>query len=143
MPASTALPDEERVRELTADPKLTDDDANRYGDQFADAGKLVQALLFYERSKDSQRLRRVHDEAIRGGDAFLLQTLNRILPDSVEEQDWRDCGDRALKDGKFLFARDCFEKAGDTEKFQAAHEAYLKIFRKDQPGRDAPLPPPA
>ena len=39
MAETAALPAEERVRELTADPKLTSDDANRYADLFLRAGK--------------------------------------------------------------------------------------------------------
>ena len=31
MPEAAALPSEERVRELTADPKLTAEDAKRFG----------------------------------------------------------------------------------------------------------------
>ena len=56
MAANVELPAEERVRELTADPKLTPEDANRYGDLFVSAGKYPIAMMFFERSKDRTRL---------------------------------------------------------------------------------------
>ena len=41
--------------------------------------------------------------------------------------------DAAHREGKLLFARDCYEKAGDAAKATAVREEWLKIF---------PTPPP-
>lgn len=120
---------------MTARPDLTPDEANRYGDLFLSAGKFAPAMMFYERSKDAGRLARVKKEALQLGDAFLLHWLTRIAPDLVAEAEWREAGERAMREGKFLFARDCFEKAGDADRAQAAREEWLKIF-------PAPPPPP-
>jgi hypothetical protein len=122
------LPSEERVRELTADTRLSPDQANQQGDLFARAGKLPQAMMFYERSRDAGRLSQVKEKAIQMGDAFLLHWITRLAPDLVKEGEWKDAGERALADGKFLFAKDCFEKAGDEAKAQAARDSWLKIF---------------
>ena len=134
--ADNDLPAEERVRELTADPKLTPDDANRYGDLFVKAGKYPIAMMFFERSKDRTRLSQVKKDAIKMGDAFLLHGITRLVPDLVEAGEWRDAGDAAHREGKLLFARDCYEKAGDATKAAAVREEWLKIF-------PAPPPPPA
>ena len=135
MAATAELPAEERVRELTADPKLTPEEANRYGDLFVQAGKYPIAMMFYERSKDRSRLGQVKKDAIRMGDAFLLHGITRLAPDLVEAGEWREAGTAAHREGKLLFARDCFEKAGDAEKAAAVREEWLKIF-------PAPLVPP-
>ena len=134
--ADTALPSEERVRELTADPKLTNEQANQYGDLFLRAGKHPVAMMFFERSKDATRLEKVKGEAVAAGDAFLLHGIERISPGLVTEAEWRDAAARAMTEGKFLFARDCYEKSGDADKAQVAREAWLKIF----PGA-VPAPP--
>ena len=134
--AEADLPAEERVRELTADPKLTTDEANRYGDLFVQAGKYPIALMFYERTKDRERLGRLKKDAIRTGDAFLLHGITRLVSDIVESGEWREAGEAALREGKLLFARDCFEKAGDAAKAAAVREEYVKIFPV------APVPPP-
>jgi len=130
MPENVPLPSEERVRELTADPKLTPEQANEYGDLFASAEKFAQAMMFYERSKDPSRLERVKKEAVRIGDAFLLHGVARLAPGLVDELEWREAGDRAMAEGKFLFARDCYEKGGDAEKAESARGAWLNIFPK-------------
>jgi len=136
MAATAELPAEERVRELTADPKLTPEEANRYGDLFVQAGKYPVAMMFYERSKDRERLGRVKKDAIRMGDAFLLHAITRLVPDLVEAGEWKEAGDAAHKEGKLLFARDCYEKAGDAVKAAAVRDEYLKIFPA------VPVPPP-
>jgi hypothetical protein len=128
MAAAVPLPSEEKIRILTADPKLTPEQANLYGDLFADAGRWAQAMMFYERSRDPGRLARVKKEAVRAGDAFLLHGITRLIPDLVDELEWREAGERALAEGKLVFARDCFEKSGDADKAEAAREEWLKIF---------------
>lgn len=136
MAAELELPAEERVRELTADPKLTAEEANRYGDLFVRAGKYPIAMMFYERSKDRERLAQVKKDAIRMGDAFLLHGITRLGPDLVDASEWRDAGDAARREGKLMFARDCYEKAGDAEKAAVVREEWLRIFPA------APVPPP-
>jgi tetratricopeptide (TPR) repeat protein len=126
--AARELPSEEKVRELTAQPDLAPEEANRYGDLFLEAGKFPQAMMFYERSRDPERLARVKRLAVEKGDAFLLHGVTRLAPDLVTPEEWKAAGDRAFQAGKFLFARDCYEKAGDAERAQAAREAWLKIF---------------
>lgn len=136
MSATTELPPEEKVRELTADPKLTSEEANRYGDLFVQAGKYAIAMMFFERSKDRERLIRLKKDAIRIGDAFLLHGIVRLVPDLVEANEWREAGEAAHREGKLLFARDCYEKAGDTAKAAVIREEWLRIFPA------APVPPP-
>ena len=131
------LPAEERVRELTADPKLTAEEANRYGDLFVKAGKYPIAMMFFERSKDRTRLETVKKDAIRMGDAFLLHGITRLAPDLVEAGEWRQAGEAAHREGKLLFARDCYEKAGDADKAASVRAEWLKIFPQPQ----VPQPP--
>jgi hypothetical protein len=100
------------------------------------AGKYPIAMMFFERSKDRTRLSQVKKDAIRMGDAFLLHGITRLVPDLVEPGEWRDAGDAAHREGKLLFARDCYEKAGDATKAAAVREEWLKIF-------PAPPPPPS
>jgi hypothetical protein len=128
MAASIDLPAEERVRELTADPKLSAEEANRYGDLFVRAGNYPIAMMFFERSKDRGRLAQVKKDAIRMGDAFLLHGITRLAPDLVDAAEWREAGDAAHREGKLLFARDCYEKAGDSVKAAVTREEWLRIF---------------
>jgi tetratricopeptide (TPR) repeat protein len=142
MAAPLELPGEQRIRILTADPNLTPDEANHNADLFLRAGKFAQAMMFLERSRDRERLGRAKDEAVRMGDAFLLHWISRLIPDLVSETEWKDAGVRAMAEGKLLFARECYEKAGDLEKAQKAREEWIKIFPASTVPAPAPPPPP-
>src|SRR5262245_15380270 len=145
MAAPIELPAEERVRELTADPKLTPEEANRYGDLFVRAGKYPIAMMFFERSKDRERLLQVKRDALKMGDAFLLHAITRLIPDLVEPGEWKDAGEVALREGKIPIALDCFEKAGETEKAAAAKQTYQDMFKNlpvGSPIHTGPTPEP-
>ena len=73
-------------------------------------------MMFFERSRDSERLARVKREAIKMGDAFLLHAVVKLQPDLVDEEEWRQAGEQAHKDGRFHFAREAFTRAGDAER---------------------------
>ena len=143
MSDTSALPSEEKVRELTADPELTPEDARRYGNMFAEAGKYPQAISFCERTKDEEVLGRVKKEAIAAGDAFILHSITRLLPEFVTTPEWIECGHKAQSEGKLVFARDCFEKAGEEEKAKAVHEEWLKIFDGSDASADSADEKPA
>lgn len=122
------LPSEERLRELTADPKLTAEDANRWADAFIAAGKPTIALMFLDRTKDADRLEKVKKDAVAAGDAFLLHHVNRLRPGSIDGAEWREAAARARSDGKLLFARECYLQAGDEPLAVQVREEWLKIF---------------
>ncbi len=141
MAAPLDLPGEEKIRVLTADPNLTPEEANRNADLFLRAERHTQAMMFLERSRDPGRLGRVKQDAIRLGDAFLLHWIARLAPDLVTGTEWKEAGDRARGEGKLMFARDCYEKAGDAEKAQEVRAEWLKIF--PPPPAPPPQGPPA
>jgi len=126
-------PSEERVRELTADPNLTPEDANRYADLFLAAGRYPIALMFLERSKDPGRLDRVKTKAVELGDAFLLHRVNTILPEHVKADEWRSAGERARAAGKLLFAKECYRQIADEEKLKVVEEEFLRILQPPPP----------
>lgn len=129
MAATTPFPSPEKVRILTASKDLKPEDADRYGDLFFEAGLTAQAMMFYERSKTPDRWKRVKTYAIGAGDAFLLTWLHRLAPELIDELEWAEAGERALADGRVVFARDCFEKANQPDKVQEARQRYLAIFQ--------------
>lgn len=131
------LPSPEKVRLLTASKNLTPEDANRHGDLFFDAGLYAQAMQFYERSKSIDRLQKVKDTAIAGGDAFLLFWVTRIAPDMVSEEEWARAGEKALEAGKVVFARDCFDKANQPDRANEARQKFLAMFTS-APARPSP-----
>ncbi len=130
----------EKIRMLCASESLSDSDADEYGDAFLEAGKLTQALLFYERSNNPEKFARVKSVALEQGDAFFLHSVERFVPGSVEQEEWLQAGKNAFDRKQFIFARDCFERAEDPVRAHEAHEAYLAIF-PSAPTDDAPSGP--
>jgi hypothetical protein len=126
------MPTPERVRLLTASKDLTSEEADRYGDLFLGAGLTSQAMMFYERSKNPDRLLNVKVFAVAAGDAFVLHWINRLVPDLITEEEWAQAGEKALQEGKVIFARDCFEKANLPDRAQEMRQLYLGIFRTSQ-----------
>ena len=118
----------EKVRILTASKDLSPQEADRQGDALFAAGRVAEAMMFYERSKTQDRLEKVKKHAIQNGDAFFLNLVAKLAPESVTPEEWRETGERALRSEKFIFARDGFERSGDTDRAREAHDKYLSIF---------------
>ena len=141
MARAPSLPPADQVRILTAKPELTAEEANRYGDLFLEVGKYAQAMMFYERYPDNERLAGGIREAVRMGDAFLLHAVLKLAPDLVTEEEWRQAGENALRDGKMLFARECFTRVGDEDRAEEVRKEWLKTFpRPDEETPSASLP---
>ena len=128
MARAPSLPPADQVRILTGNPELKAEEANRYGDLFLEAGKYAQAMMFYERFPDKERLAGVIREAVRMGDAFLLHAVLKLAPDLVTGEEWRQAGENALRDGKMLFARECFTRAGEEDRAEEVRKEWLKTF---------------
>jgi predicted negative regulator of RcsB-dependent stress response len=122
------LPHPDAVRVLLTDPKVPPGDLDRYGDAFLDAGRASVATMFYERSKNADRAKKIADRAVKDGDAFLMEWVARIAPAEATPESWERVGDAALQQGKLTFAKVAFEKAGRDAKAAEATTALLKML---------------
>src|SRR5688572_4166215 len=115
-----AAPTPERVRVLLTDPRQTAADHDRNGDLFLAEGRSNIAMMFYERSGSKDRLEKVLQKAIEGGDTFLVEWVFKVKPDLVASTAWTRTGEAAMRAKKFAFARDAFQRAGDETKILEA-----------------------
>lgn len=111
-----ASPSPEKVRVLLTDPRQTAADHDRNGDLFLAEGRANIAMMFYERSGSKDRLEKVLQKAIEAGDTFLVEWVFKVKPDLVSASAWTRTGDAAMREKKFTFARDAFQRAGDETK---------------------------
>src|SRR5687767_3019453 len=81
MAARTPLPTPEKIRMMITDPKVTPADLDQAGDLFLEAGHPSTAAMLYERAKSPERIRRILDQALKDGDAFLLDWVVKVAPD--------------------------------------------------------------
>ncbi len=122
------LPHPDQVRVLLTDAKVTPADLDRYGDAFVAAGRPSTAVMFYERGKTPDRVRKILELAQKEGDAFLMDWVARVAPELATPEAWERVGDAALKAERFNFAKQAFEKAGRDGKAAEATNALLKIL---------------
>ena len=108
-----ASPSPEKVRVLLTDPRQTAADHDRNGDLFLQEGRANIAMMFYERSGTKDRLEKVLQKAVEGGDTFLVEWVFKVRPELVSADAWGRTGEAAMRGRKFAFARDAFQRAGD------------------------------
>ncbi len=116
------------MRALLTDKRLPAAQLAAYGDQYAAAGHLNVAVMFYDRAKSKEGLGRVRAAAMKAGDEFLLAAVAKADPALVSTDDWRTCAEAALAKQQFVFARDAFRRAGDEGRAVAAQAEFLKVF---------------
>jgi hypothetical protein len=113
------------------------------GDGYSGCGLFFDAVEFYARAHDRAGLGKIHDIAIRQGDAFLLRRVQETMPNLVTALDWKTLGDAAKALGKETYVARAerggappapplqeeatipapAEDAGPTEPDEAANEA--------------------
>lgn len=86
-----------------------------YGDLYLEAGRPNDAVEFYGRAGDRERLLKIKDLALETGDAFLLGQVEAFLGEEFPEEVWGELGRRAKELGKYAFAQKAFARAGDVE----------------------------
>lgn len=82
------------------------------GEALERAGRVHDALSFYEKAGAHEGIRRLRDGAAREGDLFLYRRTCRALGEEPTPEDWIAVGKRAADLGKTAFAHEAFRLAG-------------------------------
>ncbi len=127
------LPGFLKKKKLLDDPQLSADMCRTYGDLFAEAGWLADALDFYLKGPVAQGLARLETLAVETGDAFLLERLLQAQGREAPEL-WRQVAVTAEAAGKETlahWARERSGQAGDAASTQAAPPASRRAHAHD------------
>ncbi len=89
----------------------SDKDLIEHGDAFLAAGKISDAIDFYQRANYLQGLEKIKGIAELSGDVMLLQQVQKPLKQTINEDAWAAIGQRALELKKYLFALYAFERS--------------------------------
>ena len=103
------------------------------GDAFFEAGRLTEAAQFYAEGEAKEKLHAVKDQAIKGGDAALLLAVAEALEVGVDEKDWVQLADAALKLEMYTSAAEAYQKAGRTEDAAKAREKLSSLLESVTP----------
>ena len=104
MPGKGDLPGPLEKREILFSEKLDPQEKAQWGRRYLQAGKLMDALDFFLEAKSRPDLEKMRSLAIEEGDAFILRSIQRALPELVTEEHWQALGARAAALGKQAFA---------------------------------------
>jgi len=79
-----------------------------YGDAFLEAGKISDAIEFYQKANYTAGLEKIRDIAEESGDVMLFQQVLKPLKQTVSDDAWNEIGKRALDKKKYAFALHAF-----------------------------------
>ncbi|MGQ9921676.1 MAG: hypothetical protein ACUVRZ_10160 [Desulfobacca sp.] len=109
--AKSKLPGFLKKKKLLDDPQLPASSCRTYGDLYAAAGLLADALDFYLKGNDAEGLARLEAQAVASGDAFLLERLLQAQGREAPEL-WQQVAAAAAAAGKVTLARWAQERCG-------------------------------
>jgi hypothetical protein len=90
-----------------------------YGDAFAAAGNISDALDFYQKANFTEGLQKIKDKAMADGDVMIFQAAAKALKNDLQPACWEAIGERAIALKKYFFARHAFGKANNEERLEA------------------------
>ena len=122
------FPDWREKRDLLWGDGATDEEKNRCAEDFFAAGRLSDAIGFFDRSHNQDGVRRVLAAAVRKGDWFLFRRCRDSLKSPLDTE-LKELAANALKLGKFMYAFRAFRDLGDS----AAAADTLKKLREIHP----------
>jgi hypothetical protein len=120
-----------KKRDLLNNDKTSRSELLKFGELYAEQGRLADAIDFYERAEHVDGLTQLRQRCIDQGDSFLVQRLTKILGDSLSPPESEQLGDNALSQGKLLFARAAYQQSDHPEKL-AQVEKLIKHSKGEQ-----------
>ena len=101
--ARKAIPDAIQRRDQL-EQKLDPAKALRVAEAYLEAGRAFEALAYLERAEARERIEAVRDEAIEGGDVFLLREAAARLGEAPDVRAWERLAEAAAAAGKQSYA---------------------------------------
>lgn len=112
------LPDYRRKQQLLYEEQRKPAELITYGEKYLAAGRIADAIEFYQVAKNIDGLEKIRVDAREKGDVMLFQQASKALNLSPAVQDWLTVGQAARARQKYSFALLAFEKGGDETLLQ-------------------------
>ena len=116
------LPDYRKKQQLLYEEKRTVDELIVYGDRFLEAGKISDAIEFYQKASHTAGLEKISVTAQQMGDIMLFLQASRALNRPTSPEEWLTIGQAAKALKKYSFALLVFEKSGHEQLLQETKE---------------------
>jgi tetratricopeptide (TPR) repeat protein len=102
----------------------------KFGQEYLNQGRWLEALEFFERAPDPEGLQTLKKWGLEEGDPFLYKQACRFLKESPDPADWKLIGEKALSQGRWQQALTAFKALADESKIQEI-EQLIADFKKN------------
>jgi len=116
------LPDYRKKQQLLYEEKKTAGELIVYGDSFLEAGRISDAIEFYQKANHTAGLEKIIVTAQEMGDVMLFLQASRALNRPASPEEWLAIGQAAKALKKYSFALLVFEKGGHEQLLQETKE---------------------
>jgi len=117
------IPDYKEKQRLLYLGRTASAELSALGDRYASAGRIADAIECYGRAGDAEKLRSIQGRVEEDGDVQFILQIQRALGREAAQDEWDRIGRRALEKGRLNFARQAFEKSGNSEGLREVQEA--------------------
>jgi tetratricopeptide (TPR) repeat protein len=116
------LPDYRKKQQLLYEEKRTPGELIVYGDRLLKAGKISDAIEFYQKADHRAGLEKIIVTAQEMGDVMLFLQASRALDRPTSPEEWLAIGQAAKALKKYSFALLALEKSGHEQLLQEIRE---------------------
>lgn len=116
------LPDYRQKQQLLYEGKRTTAELIDYGDRFLEAGRISDAIEFYQKAGNKAGLEKIIVTAQQMGDVMLFLQASKALNRPASPEEWLALGQAAKGLKKYSFAQLVFEKGGHDQLLQETKE---------------------
>jgi tetratricopeptide (TPR) repeat protein len=102
----------------------------KFGQDYLQQGRWLEALEFFERAPDPEGLQTLKKKGLEEGDPFLYKQACRFLKESSDPADWKLIGEKALSQGRWHQALTAFKALADETKIQEIAQL-ISDFKKN------------
>ena len=118
-----------RKRDLLNSDKADKAELIKFGERYLQDARISDSIDFFEKAQHLEGLNQLRERCSAEGDYFLYHRLAKILEESPSSEEWMQLGDKALDQGKMLFALLAYQQAERPEKV-AEVEKLIKLPTK-------------
>lgn len=110
------IPDCLSKRDLLYGDTLDEASLIDFGDLYLHKGMLHDALSFFERAGNRERIKKIREDALKGGDLSILARVHEMDGFKLDSPDWEGAAENALGAGRKRYAAEMFVKAGISQR---------------------------
>ena len=103
----------------------------KFGQEYLNQGRWLEALEFFERAQDPEGLQTLRKRGVEEGDPFLYKQTCRFLKESSDPADWKLIGEKALSQGRWRQALTAFKALADETKIQEIEQLIADFDKND------------